>query len=95
MLTEPLWCTSALLCSEELGEGKRSPSGEKQYMNFICSHNYSSEWKSLLPGLAKTEGSVSPAVGHLFPSVVHSPLLKEIKAINSIKYISFSKFLCA
>ena len=60
-----------------------------------CSHNYSSEWKSLLPGLAKTEGSVSPAVGHLFPSVVHSPLLKEIKAINSIKYISFLKFLSA
>ena len=60
-----------------------------------CSHNYSSEWKSLLPGLAKTEGSVSPAVGHLFPSVVHSPLLKEIKAITYIKYISFSKFLSA
>ena len=44
------------------------------------SHNYSSEWKSLLPGLSKVEGSVSPALGHFFPSVVHSPLLKEIKS---------------
>ena len=43
------------------------------------SHNYSSEWKSLLPGLSKVEGSVSPALGHFFPSVVHSPLFKEIK----------------
>ena len=54
-----------------------------------CSHSYSSEWKSLLPGLSEIEGSVSPAIGHFFPSVVHSPLLKEIKAIISIKYISF------
>ena len=54
-----------------------------------CSHNYGSEWKSLLPGLLEIKGSVWPAVGHFFPSVVHSPLLKEIKAINSIKYISF------
>ena len=43
------------------------------------SHNYSSEWKSLLLGLSKIEGSVSPALDHFFPSVVHSPLLKEIK----------------
>ena len=54
-----------------------------------CSHSYSSEWKSLLPGLLEIKGSVWPAVGHFFPSVVHSPLLTEIKAINSIKYISF------
>ena len=60
-----------------------------------CSHNYSSEWKSLLPGLSEIGGSVWPAVGHFFPSVVHSPLLKEIKAINSIKYIPFLKFLSA
>ena len=60
-----------------------------------CSHNYSSEWKSLLPGLSEIEGSVWPAVGHFFLSVVHSPLLKEIKAINSIKYIPFLKFLSA
>ena len=44
------------------------------------SHSYSSEWESLLPGLSKVEGSVSPALGHFFPSVVHSPLLKEIKS---------------
>ena len=42
--------------------------------------SYSSEWKSLLPGLSKTDGSVSPAVGHLFPSLVHPPLFKEIKS---------------
>ena len=44
------------------------------------SHNYSSEWKSLLPGLSEIEDSVSPALGHFFPSVVHSPLLKDIKS---------------
>ena len=44
------------------------------------SHNYSSEWKSLLPGLSKIEGSVSPALDPFLPSVVHSPLLKEIKS---------------
>ena len=43
------------------------------------SHNYSSELKSLLPGLSKIEGSVSPALDPFLPSVVHSPLLKEIK----------------
>ena len=44
------------------------------------SHNYSSEWKSLLPWLSKIEGSVSPALGCFFPSVVCSPLFKEIKS---------------
>ena len=43
------------------------------------SHNYSSEWKSLLPWLSK-RGSVSPALGCFFPSVVCSPLFKEIKS---------------
>ena len=41
--------------------------------------SYSSEWKSLLPRLSKIESSVSPAVGHFFPSLVHPPLFKEIK----------------
>ena len=44
------------------------------------SHNYSSELKSLLPVLSKIEGSVSPALDPFLPSVVHSPLLKEIKS---------------
>ena len=44
------------------------------------SHNYSSELKSLLPGLSKIEGSVLPALDPFFPSVIHSPLLKEIKS---------------
>ena len=44
------------------------------------SHNYSSELKSLLPGLSKIEGSVSPAVGHFFPFLVHPPLFTEIKS---------------
>ena len=44
------------------------------------SHNYSSEWKSLLPGLSKIKGSLSPALGHFFPPVGHLPPLKEKKA---------------
>ena len=60
------------------------------------SHNYSSEWKSLLPGLSKIEGSVSPALDHFFPSVVHSPLLKEIKkSLVPQTSISFLEFLSA
>ena len=61
-----------------------------------CSHNYSSEWKSLLLGLSKIEGSVSPALDHFFPSVVHSPLLKEIKKLLVPQTsISFLEFLSA
>ena len=60
------------------------------------SHNYSSEWKSLLLGLSKIEGSVSPALDHFFPSVVHSPLLKEIKkSLVPQTSISFLEFLSA
>ena len=43
-------------------------------------YSYSSEWKSLLPGLSKIEGSVSPAIGHFFPCLVHPPLFKKIKS---------------
>ena len=60
------------------------------------SHNYSSEWKSLLLGLSKIEGSVSLALVHFFPSVVHSPLLKEIKkSLVPQTSISFLEFLSA
>ena len=59
------------------------------------SHNYSSEWKSLL-GLSKIEGSVSLALVHFFPSVVHLPLLKEIKkSLVPQTSISFLEFLSA
>ena len=60
------------------------------------SHNYSSERKPLIPGLSKIEGSVSLALDHFFPSVVHSPLLKEIKkSLVPQTSISFLEFLSA
>ena len=59
------------------------------------SHNYSSEWKSLLLGLSKIKGAVSPALGHFFPSVGHSPPLKEIKShqFRRHMFISYSFYL--
>ena len=59
------------------------------------SHNYSSEWKSLLLGLSKIKGAVSPALGHFFPSIGHSPPLKEIKSHQFRKHVYFLKFLSA
>ena len=38
--------------------------------------SYSSEWKSLLPGLSKIDGSVSPAIGHFFLLLSTHPCLK-------------------
>ena len=37
----------------------------------------------------KDRGLCFTCFGHFFPFVVHSPLFKLIKAVNSIKYISF------
>ena len=70
-----------------------SATGDSQTQPF---HNYSSEWKPLIPGLSKIEGSVSPALDHFFPAVVHSPLLKEIKkSLVPQTSISFLEFLSA
>ena len=54
-------------------------SSKKKKQNKTIVHS-EQEWKSLLLGLSKIKGAVSPALGHFFPSVGHSPPLREIKA---------------
>jgi len=53
---------------------------KKKKKTIVHSELSSSEWKSLLLGLSKIKGAVSPALGHFFPSVGHSPPLKEVKS---------------